>query len=176
MSNISFGTVLKDLTLLQPNIESEAIDEIKLKFAVVMSQACDIAQYQRQQDKLNNYLPNILILPLYLFEDFAQRKHIAISNTQEEILSKKQREKYQDRNNGNIDKRYHYIHSQSFISKVEQIELITDFKHYYTISYNLLERQLEDCYFGLLKDLYKEQLSQRFCNYLSRIGLPDAKE
>ena len=28
MSNISFGTVLKDLTLLQPNIESEVVDVI----------------------------------------------------------------------------------------------------------------------------------------------------
>jgi len=72
----------------------------------------------------------------------------------------------------NNHSRYHYLKED----KDKGIpELIIDFKHYYTIHIEVLYNS-EDKYLCSLDDLYKEDLSQRFASYLSRIGLPIRKE
>ncbi len=49
--------------------------------------------------------------------------------------------------------------------------LIIDFKHYYTIPRNILYQNL-DHYNVSITELHREQLSQRFAYYLSRVGTP----
>lgn len=68
--NIHFGAVFKSITLLQPDISTESLQQIKLEYSCIISQACDIEQYCNNLSSCNNYLPNILILPLYDFEKF----------------------------------------------------------------------------------------------------------
>ena len=55
------------------------------------------------------------------------------------------------------------------------IEYIIDFKQYFTVNVDKIlqhKRNKENVQF-VLGDLFKESLSQRFSNYLSRIGLPE---
>lgn len=51
-------------------------------------------------------------------------------------------------------------------------ELVIDFKHYYTIPTEEMYEAYKENYLASVEPLYREDLSQRFANYLSRIGLP----
>jgi len=67
--------------------------------------------------------------------------------------------------------RYHYLGN----AEEQQVpELILDFKHYFTIPRDIAYRpDFKKCYLATMDDLFREHLSQRFANYLSRIGLPE---
>lgn len=52
-------------------------------------------------------------------------------------------------------------------------ELVIDFKHYYAIPRDTLFRMYPEHYLVTINQLFRESLSQRFSNYLSRIGLPE---
>jgi hypothetical protein len=64
--------------------------------------------------------------------------------------------------------RYHYLN----FSENDMPELIVDFKHFFTINRDLLYKNI-DSKLCSLDDLFKEKLSQRFSQFISRIGLPE---
>jgi hypothetical protein len=172
---LEFGLILRDIKLLQPSIIDDGWQEIHLSYVFIVSQACDLEQYQKNPQKHNNYLPNILILPLYDFNEFCNGRHINHNNLEGAQIYNN--EKSKEKLKKNQDNRFHYISDRYFINKNDGIELLADFKHYYSTTFDWLDKQFKyDSYvnyFGKVKDLFKEQISQRFCNYLSRIGLPD---
>jgi hypothetical protein len=51
--------------------------------------------------------------------------------------------------------------------------LVMDFKHYFTISVELLATDWADRRVAQLEDLERADLSQRFASFLARIGLPN---
>lgn len=55
-------------------------------------------------------------------------------------------------------------------------ELVIDFKHYYAIPRATLFKMYKEHYLVTINQLFREFLSQRFSNYLSRIGLPILSE
>ena len=72
----------------------------------------------------------------------------------------------------NKNDRYHYLAEGP---EYGIPELALDFKHYRTVPREtLLECLKAESALGTLRPLYREHLSQRFANYLSRIGLPEA--
>ena len=70
----------------------------------------------------------------------------------------------------NENKRYHYL---KFNDDVTIPESVVDFKHYFTVNILYLESIYEKSYVCSVDSLYRELISQRFSNFLSRIGLPD---
>ncbi|WP_292474386.1 hypothetical protein [Methanosphaera sp.] len=50
--------------------------------------------------------------------------------------------------------------------------IVFDFKRYYTVSTSYIYSVFSDYYLISLNELYRENLSSRFANYLSRMGLP----
>lgn len=66
--------------------------------------------------------------------------------------------------------RYHYLNRYE---PFEIPDLVLDFKRYYTVSREYLYDIYNEVYLASLGGLYREDLSQRFANYLSRIGLPE---
>ena len=56
------------------------------------------------------------------------------------------------------------------------IEYVIDFKHYFTINVEqaIKYKSNKDKFQFTLDKLFKESVSQRFANYLSRIGLPES--
>lgn len=67
----------------------------------------------------------------------------------------------------NQNPRYHYLK----FKEDDKPELIVDFKHFFTVNRDFLYKQLNKRLYSL-DDLFRENLSLRFCNYVSRIGLP----
>jgi hypothetical protein len=52
---------------------------------------------------------------------------------------------------------------------------VIDFKHYFSVPVEYLERIKPTNFVCAVCELYREDICQRFAAYLSRIGLPDAK-
>jgi hypothetical protein len=160
--NISFVQGVKSASELN-------LDDIRLRYAIVMTQDCDLASHQRAMDngKIQNraVLPTVLICPAYPIEQFFEGNHIESKDLGKFTDDKREKVMKNER-----QKRYHYI-EKDIASGLQDV--IIDFKHFYTISYDILLDSREKHYVTTVNELYRENLSQRFTNFLSRIGLPD---
>jgi hypothetical protein len=52
---------------------------------------------------------------------------------------------------------------------------VVDFKHYYGIHIDMLYDVFDRYYHVSLNELFREELSQRFSAFLSRVGVPKFK-
>lgn len=142
-----------------------------IPYAVVMSQACDLNKdYTARKDKKkvqNDFLQTILICPAYLSEDFKAGVHI--EGFQMDSFSVKRVEK--------LEKNYEYsrFHFLKGDNNAGIQDLVVDFKHFMTIPRDSVYKYKNALYVTTLNELFREDLSQRFAAYLSRIGLPEIK-
>ena len=171
--------IYKDIVLIQDVtyiVNSEGAreydgNEIKYDYSIVLTQECDLEKdyknrttYKVDQDK---YIPMILMVPAYLAGSLRNGNHL-------EVFKQKMRHINSDdwgKVKSNENKRYHYLLSD--INK-NVPELVVDFKHYFTISRDIFyQKAMNLSYLASVTILYREELSQRFCNFISRIGIPD---
>lgn len=161
---ITQGAIVKDFQIISLD-EAKEIKRITLPYCAIISQACDI----EQSNDNNGFLPNIMVLPLYVFEIFTAGNHLkkcGYDDIAQRVFSSKENEKL--KRNSDYS-RYHFLpQEKDFLEH----DVVADFKHYYTIPKSLVINQFQDKYIATTDSLYKESLSQRFCNYLGRIGLP----
>ncbi len=178
---ISQGSIFRDISVNFTDLKGT--NPIVLSFAVIISQACDIKQTDGSA-----FLPNLIILPVYEWTKFKKGEHLYSDDDSKPshgikftsdydsdlFFSKDQKKKGKAyrlvENNSEI--RYHFL--DKFEPTINDY-LIVDFKHHYTVSKELVFNTWNNKHMHIanLIDLYKERLSLRFCNYLSRIGLPD---
>ena len=149
------------------------IDEIKIPFFVVLTQACDLKQdfqdrSKKESEKRDKYIESVLVCPAYIATSVKTGSHLKELKIQSESYNR-DRWKIIEKNN---NPRYHFLKENPSL-KIPN--LVIDFKQYYTIPTQILYELFEDHYLGALQDLFKEDLSQRFASYLSRIGLPVTK-
>ncbi len=147
---ITQGTILKEL-------EIDLSDEKRLTLSksIIISQSCDI------EHSLNNFnLPSIMLLPMYECEFVIDGSYIE-GNTMSPIQGNTKKKLLKD----NELARFHY-----FGENLKLKALVIDFKRYYTFEKNFILDQAQR-YVATLVTLHRELLSQRFCNYLGRIGL-----
>jgi len=157
--------------------------EWELPYAVVLSQECDLSldhdlreKLKRLEGESNNsdrdqkhdkLLLGVLVCPAYQAASFREGKHL---NELHRVM-----ESYGSRDfkliKGNCNPRYHYLAKWA---PLQVAELVVDFKHFFTIPVEQLwdEYGTEEHYIARLKPLYREDLSQRFSAYLTRIGIP----
>ena len=142
------------------------IDRISFPYVVCLNQECDLENdYNSPADK-DSRLLHIAIAPAFNFEDFLSGNHwagIFDLNT----TSKRKDTKSKLIMDNEIP-RFHYLN----FAESNMPELIVDFKHFFTINRDVLYEKL-DKRLCSLDDLFKEKLSQRFSNFISRIGLPE---
>ena len=168
---ISQGDIFSDIEIIE-KIEvignKLIINKISFPYVVCLNQECDLENDYNSVLKNENkdcQLMHLAIAPAFNFEQFLTGKHWGdIYNPNEGIKRSK--------SNGkaiidNQNPRYHYL---KFLED-DKPELIVDFKHFFTVNRNFLYEQLSKRLYSL-DDLFRESLSQRFCNYVSRIGLP----
>lgn len=143
-------------------------------FAVVLTQDCDLEQNKSAREKINpadqvqsndKHLISVIVAPLYNAEHLFAGNHLQDIG----ISSQRVTSNLKGPVTNNQNPRYHYL---EFDDSVVLPNSVVDFKHYFTVSLTLLERSIESRSCGL-NPLYRELLSQRFSNYLSRIGLPN---
>lgn len=179
------GDILQNINFtMRLNGLSDEEDKIQIPYAVVMSQDCDVDldykkrneekellktfNFDEHSDKFrpvhDKFLPTILVCPAYGADDFFAGNHIKgwymKSNGVKEV------EKIKNNNEMN---RYHYLPQDTSMGVTD---LVIDFKHFFTIPTDIAYKQRKESYLVSISELFREGLSQRFANYLSRFGLP----
>ena len=66
--------------------------------------------------------------------------------------------------------RYHYL---EFPTEIPIVPSVIDFKHYFCCNLEHIEKQKQNKFVCTVSELFRENITQRFANYLSRIGLPN---
>lgn len=163
------GDILRDITLVISAFESKRHIEIFMPYAVVMSQDCDLSNDHRarveKKSDYDKYLKTVLICPAYRAEELFNGKHIEgweiRSKGDGEIKKIKKNDEY---------KRYHFLPGNQSLAIPD---LVVDFKHFYTAPRDLLYKKRKQIYLATMSELFREEISQRFSFYLSRIGLPE---
>lgn len=168
-SRLYQGDIFKDLKFVTGDLnEATEKDKIVLPYAVVLSQDCDLEcdfNSRKINDDQDKHLLSLLVSPAFILEKFAHGEHFEgwrmkpFNGGEIEKLKK----------NDSL-KRYHYLEKEPLSSVPE---LVIDFKHFFSLPRDFLYKQKKEKYVASLNELFREELSQRFSNYLSRIGLPD---
>ena len=177
-NQIHQGDIIKNMPFYEKYNESPGkfeLSMLEIPFSIVLTQECDLDNYTKEKGALkenldktkilhDKYLVSLLCAPLYNAEHLFSGNHLSELNIQSEKKNSEQR-KYIKQNR---EPRYHYI---EFSDDAKLVPMIIDFKHYYSVSISILESDFSRRICSL-KPLYRELFSQRFTNFLSRIGLP----
>lgn len=163
VSRLYQGDILKDISFDMGGVM------YNFPYIVILSQDCDLSEdfknrAEPENENNDKFLQTILVCPAYLSESFFKGEHI----TNWKMHPFQPKEKDYLKNNDKF-KRYHYLCPND---NFRIPDLVIDFKHFLTIPRELLY----DCksnYVASLEELFREYLSQRFANYIARIGLPD---
>jgi len=168
------GDIVRDVRILRV-IDENKVEEIQLPYVILLSQDCDLEQSinkgvsdEEGFPKNNQYLPNVLILPAFTAESVRVGDHLKelFGITQDKISS----DPWKKIKQNNTD-RYHFLISHT---SFQIPELVIDFKIYFSIEYSEFIKFYDGGgYLGTINELFRERLSQRFTNYLARIGLPE---
>ncbi len=182
-NRISQGDIYKDVWCFE-NISQDnnslKINRIFFPYVVVLTQDCDIQQHDEYVGQKSGQLFSVLVAPIYNVASFMEGKHLEemhlsspsyISSKGKILESTGQKINSEGQLiiNNQIA-RYHYL---NFENNIEVPPSIVDFKHYFSLGVNYLKNDKNKDFVCRLKPLYRELLTQRFSNYLSRIGLPN---
>lgn len=175
------GDIFTDVEI--PIVNNKQLKFIKSPYLIVLTQDCDLNQdfnsrtdiqkinfdeSEKEPSSFNNrMIPSILLCPAYPADKLREGNHLEILDIEMSRIKKKSSD--WKRITQNETPRYHYLKKYE---KIGLPDLVLDFKRYYTLSQEYLYSIRENTYHISLNELYREDLSTRFCNYLSRIGLP----
>jgi hypothetical protein len=169
------GDLLRDLKIAEvTGVLSEGVEVAhrSVTYCVVLSQDCDLehdfnAASVRGDSKDDKILPALLLCPAYSADLVKQGTHLQDQNKVMRQIGSDEWKKIKS----NQSYRYHYL---PLWADRQVPELVIDFKHYFTVPRTFLYRdQCLKTYLVTIEILYRELLSSRFAQYLSRIGLPD---
>jgi len=152
------------------------ISKILFPLVIVLSQDCDLTwDFESRNGETNNqdkHLFSVIVAPLYNYEHFIEGKHLSELNLTMRSISSKPSKTENKNLKQNETPRYHYF---EFDENYPISSSVLDFKHYFTVNVSRLEKHKETHFVCSISDLFRERVSQRFANYLSRIGLPDSR-
>ena len=175
-SHVQQGEVFRDIHMIGDVTEDEGIlnvGRISFPYVIVLTQECDLEEDFRlrstnsEKDKLDKLLLSVLVVPLYNAEHLKDGKHLSELDINGEYINSDRWGPVKR----NLMPRYHYL---EFPENTRLVPLVLDFKHYFSVNLEYLKRVREEHYITTVAELFRERISQRFANYLSRIGLPDA--
>lgn len=142
---------------------------LRFPLVVVLTQDCDLEQTMRTDASNNDKcLISLLVAPLYNADHVAAGDHM-------KHLELKMAEQHYKKKNGlsdigkNQKPRFHFLDLEP---NFDLPPLIVDFKHYFSVPLEQLSKETFQNYVCSIDVPWRESLSQRFANYLSRIGLP----
>lgn len=168
------GDILEQVSFTIGGINSQeklAGEYYKLKYAVVMSQDCDLQWHSEAVAsgdlESRALLKTVLVCPAYAFDQFLQGSYIEGANYKQLSIGGKNGV---DLKRNDKYKRYHFL---DFNEEAGVNDLIIDFKEFYTVPYSVIEDTRKTSYVATINEMFRENLSQRFANYISRIGLPE---
>jgi len=151
-----------------------AIVTRSLPYAVVLSQECDLHQDQQnrtsqKQITQDKYLHSVLLGPAWQAENFKSGEHLKELKVACQPWSGSRWDSLKQNNND----RYHFLPAAG---PLQVPDMVIDFKHFLTAPRVTLVSLKPNAYIASLGQLFRENLSQRFANFLARIALPDARD
>jgi len=166
------GDIFEDLKFVIGDPELTTPKKIfSLTHAVILSQDCDLLadfNFREENKSQDKFLLSLLVSPAFILGSFAQGKHIG--NWAMKVFNAGEMDKIK---NNDSFKRYHYLKAEPSFSIPE---LVIDFKQSFSLPRDFLYNAKGNKYIASLNEIFREALSQRFSNYLSRIGLPELPE
>lgn len=153
----------------EKNIE---IRERIIPYSVIVTQDCDLEQdYDNRKDKESadndKYIHTILLCQAHLSEKLRGGTHL-------EELKIKTRHIPSAEWKQLIHNHMYRYHSLEEAPDLQMPSLIIDFKHYFSILRNVLyTEEYSNRRIATISALFRDNLSIRYAQYLSRIGLPD---
>lgn len=175
-SRVAQGDILRNvehIEYISVNSGNIEISKIEFPLVVVLTQDCDLAQdYKfrwsrantKNQDKL---LLSVLVAPLYNVEHVYRGEQLQDIGLKMSEISKNKTPGSYLRNNETP--RFHYL---DFPDDVPIVASVIDFKHYFSVNVEYLKQHKKENFVCQLSELFREDVSQRFSSFLSRIGLP----
>lgn len=177
-ARISQGDIYKDVEFIEYAIEKKGVIEISkitFPFVVVLTQDCDLSQdykvrwARKEPSNHDKKLISVIVAPLYNVEHVYTGEHLSELNMDMAEIKKGRTPGNNLRQNQTP--RYHYL---EFPPNVPIVSSVIDFKHYFTVNVEYLKKHKKENFVCQIGPLYREDVSQRFSSYLSRIGLPDS--
>lgn len=167
-NRICLGDIFSNIEIIE-NIKvvnsKIIVDKISFPYVICLNQECDLNNdFELNQKSISkdSCLLHIAIAPAFNFEKFKNGSHWGkIFDKTYNIDNKAYLIK------DNEIQRFHYLK----FPDVDMPELIIDFKHFFTVNREFLYENISNRICSI-DDLFKEKLSQRFSNFISRIGLP----
>lgn len=171
------GDIIQNVEFIEYAIEKAGIIEISkivFPYIIVLTQDCDLEQdYNNRQDtnpsNQDKQIISVIVAPLYNVEHIYDGKHLSELGLQMQTISKNPKKSDNNNLKNNNTPRYHFL---EFDDAVEIVDSVIDFKHYFTVNANYLKEIKKTHFIGKVDVLYREDISQRFAAFLSRIGLP----
>ncbi|NLO19106.1 MAG: hypothetical protein GX121_04400 [Ignavibacteria bacterium] len=173
------GDIIKDVELVENVIEQDCnitVSKIVFPYIIVLTQDCDLTwDYNNRNSEKNNqdkYLISTIVAPLYNYDKFLIGEQLLGIKRKMQVYGIKENSvtKIIKQNN---NPRYHYL---EFPVDIDIVNSIIDFKHYFSVGTEYLYSIYKDNFTCRVDILYRELISQRFANFLSRIGLPEEKQ
>lgn len=175
-SRVSQGDIFRDVVFVERVFERNGvleITQIEFPLVIVLTQDCDLEQEHRMlrrgrsSSTHDKTLLSVLVAPLYNVEHVFAGEHLSeLGLTMQEI--RKNKTPGQNLVN-NETPRYHYI---EFPADIPIVPSAIDFKHYFSVGGEYLRGVRRKQFVCRVAELFREDVSQRFASYLSRIGLP----
>jgi len=171
------GDIVKDIKHIEHALIREGnieISKIIFPHVIVLTQDCDLEQnflQKRKKSKKPNddkTLISIIVAPLYNVEHVYDGVHLSELGLQMRTINRNKEKMENKYLRYNLMPRYHYL---EFPQGLPLTASVIDFKHYFTVGY--LENIKSTNFVCKVRELYREDISQRFANFLSRIGLPN---
>lgn len=177
------GDIFRDVSYIYKTSDNKSfvdITEFEFPYVVVISQSCDVSAMSimvGEGGKSLKFMPSVLLAPIYdketlksgeVFNEIIKSADYHISK--EDHFNSKQFETIKNDN--------HYRFQLLQFKGKNPIDFenpIIDFKHYFTVSVEYLNsiRNNRVCH---LDQLFCENITLRFSNYLSRVAFPDYNE
>lgn len=173
---LSQGDILRDIEYVEHISEiSGSIEVSKIVFplAIILTQDCDLAQdykFRWSKSKKNSqdkWLLSIIMAPIYNVEHVYIGEHLSEIGMKMNPIDRKKTPGNNLRNNETP--RFHYL---EFPPTFPIPPSVIDFKHYFSANVAYLKKHKSKHFLCQIGALYREDLSQRFASYLSRVGLP----
>ena len=168
------------------------IVEYSFPYAIILSQSCDITHYCKLVKSLNGktskIMMSILMCPIYNIESMKNCEHTSeiVSNlsafNSKKIDSKIEKDltSFCTRVREVAENDSHYrFHILNVLDDHKKFELLSnhviDFKHYFCVPIVYLLSNIDNriC---RLDTIFSEQITLKFSNYLSRVGIPDEEK
>lgn len=112
-------------------------------------------------------LVSVLVAPLYNVEHVYAGDHLTHLGMRMRTINKKKTEGNSLRKNETP--RYHFL---QFDEDTPIVDSVVDFKHYFSVNVEYLKAIKPENFVRRVAEIYREDISLRFANFLARIGLP----